>query len=168
MTAFVPKTGAVTGSSLYIGDKLVARDASITLPEITPLTAEMQAMGTMTMPIWELLENLELAISKIGVDLGFREALTPGMNSIEARFTQTQIDANGNAKTLMCKAFCRGQSLTIPGITAEVGSPSENELTYSLTRYVLYVNGAEAIYIDRLAGKCRINGKEYAGGLAGL
>lgn len=168
MAAFIPKTGAVTGSSLYIGDKLVARDASITLPEINPLTAELQAMGTMTMPIWELLENLEMTVNKVGVDLGFREAITPGMNSIEARFTQTQIDANGNAKTLMCKAFCRGQSLSAPGVAVEVGSASENEFTYSLTRYVLYVNGAEAIYIDRLAGKCRFNGKEYAGGLAGL
>lgn len=168
MAAFIPKTGAVTGSTLYVNDKLVARDASITLPEVTPLTSELQAMGTMTMPLWELLENLEMTVNKIGVDLGFREALTPGMNSIEARFTQTQLDASGNAKTLMCKAFFRGQSLSIPGITVEVGSPSENELPYSLTRYVLYVNGAEVIYIDRLAGKCRINGKDYTDGLAGL
>lgn len=165
---FIPKTGAVTGSSLYVGNKQVARDASITLPEVTPQTADLQAMGTMTVPLWELLENLELAINKVGVDLGFREALTPGVNDIEARFTQTQIDASGNAKTFMCKAFCRGQSLVAPGIAVEVGSASENELTYSLSRYVLFVNGAEAIYIDRLAGKCRINGVEYAGGLAGL
>lgn len=165
---FIPKTGAVTGSSLYVGNKQVARDASITLPEVNPQTVDLQVMGTMTVPLWELLENLEMSINKIGVDLGFREALSPGVNTIEARFTQTQIDASGNAKTLMCKAFCRGQSMTIPGVAVEVGSASENELTYSLSRYVLYVNGAEAIYIDRLAGKCRINGNEYAGGLAGL
>lgn len=168
MAAFVPVTGAVTGATLYINGKLVARDATITLPEITPMTAEVKAMGTMTQPLWELLENMELTVAKVGVDLGFREAIVPGTSSIEARFTQTQTDANGKTKTIMCKAFCKGQSLSIPGISVEVGNPSENEVPYSLTRYQLFVNGADAILVDRLAGKVRINGVDYTNGLAGL
>lgn len=168
MAAFVPITGAVTGATVYIGGKLVARDCAITLPEITPMTAEVQAMGTMTMPIWELLEAMEMTFNKIGVDQGFREALVPGVTAVEVRFTQTQTDATGKTKTIMCKAFCKGMTLSIPGISVEVGSASENEIPYSLTRYQLFANGAEAILVDRLAGKVRINGVDYTGGLAGL
>lgn len=168
MAAFVPITGAVTGATLYINGTLVARDCAITLPEITPMTAEVQAMGTMTQPIWELIENMEMTVTKIGVDLGFRQAIVPGVSSIEARFTQTQTDANGKTKTIMCKAFCKGQTLSIPGIAVEVGSASENEIPYALTRYQLFANGAEAILADRLAGKLRVNGVDYTSGLAGL
>lgn len=168
MPKFVPITGAVTGTSLYVKNKMVARDSTITLPEVTPLTAEVQAMGTMTMPLWELLENLEMTVNKVGVDMGYRESIVPGVSNIEARFTQTQLDASGNARTVLCKAFCKGQTLSIPGIAGEVGSVSENEIPYSLTRYQLFIDGAEAILIDRLAGIVRINGKNYTDGLAGL
>ena len=168
MAKFVPITSAVTGATIYIKNKLVARDCAITLPEITPQTVDVQAMGTMTMPLWELLESLEMAITKVGVDLGLRDAIIPGIASIEARFTQTKTDADGNSKTIMCKAFCRGQSLAIPGIGVEVGSASENELSYSLTRYQLFVEGEEVILVDRLAGIVRIAGKTYTDGLAGL
>ena len=168
MPEFIPITGAVTGATVYINDKLVARDATITLPEIVPMTAEVKAMGPMTMPIWELVESLELAVTKVGIDLGFRQAITPGVSSIEVRFTQTQNDANGKAKTIMCKAFCKGQALSIPGVSVEVGSASENEIPYSLTRYQLFVNGGEAILVDRLAGKLRINGVDCTEGLSGL
>ena len=168
MAAVTPITGAVTGTSLYIEGKLVARDAAITLPEITPMTAEVQAMGTMTLPIWSLLENLEMTVNKIGVDEGFRKALIAGVSSIEARFTQTQIDTNGKTKTILCKAFCKGMTLSIPGIAGEVGSASENEIPYSLTRYRLVMDGEEVALADRLAGKLVINGVDYTEDLSGL
>ena len=34
-------------------------------------------MGTMSLPIWQLIENMELAITKIGVDKGLRSMITP-------------------------------------------------------------------------------------------
>lgn len=168
MSAVTPITGAVTGTSFYIDNVLVARDATITLPEVAPMTAEVQAMGTMTMPIWSLLENLELLINKIGIDLGFRKALKAGISSIEVRFTQTQMDTNGKTKTILCKAFCKGMTLSIPSLSGEVGSPIESEIPYSLTRYRLVVDGDEVILADRLAGKLVVNGVDYTKDLSGL
>ena len=168
MAAFVPKVGPVTGSTIYIDNQLKARDTSITLPEVTPTTADVNAMGTMSVPVWQLLENMEMTFTKIGVDLGFRDTLKLGVSAIEARFMQNIIDAQGNQKSVMCKAFCSGMLTSIPGIGVEVGSATENEITYSLTRYQLFVDGQEAILVDRLAGIVRIGGTTVTDELSGL
>lgn len=168
MPRFVPITGAVTGATVYVGGQLVARDVSVTLPTITPKTVDVQATGTLTMPIWELLDNLELRFTKIGVDLGFSSALKASGGKIEVRFTQTQTDADGKNKTILCKSFCSGWCAEIPGISVEVGSASENEIPYYLHRYQQFIDGEEAILADKLAGRVRIGGEEMTDGLSGL
>lgn len=62
----------MVANTAYVDNTLVARDVAITLPEVTPQTSDTQAMGTLSLPIWQLLENMELAITKIGLDLGLR------------------------------------------------------------------------------------------------
>lgn len=160
--------GPVAADTVYVDNKLVARDVAITLPEVTPVTADVAAMGTMTIPIWSLLENMEASITKIGVDTGLRDAIKPDMKPIEARWVQTVTDANGNTKNVGCKAFLKGVPTKIPGIGIAVGEASENEVTFSVTRYGLFVDGAEMFLIDRLAGICRIGGKDYAGGISSM
>lgn len=162
---FVPICGPVVGATVYINNVLSARDSAVTLPEVTPMTADVQASGTMTVPIWQLLENMELAITKIGQDMGLRRMLTPGVQSVEVRFVQDVTDANGDTKQVGCKAFIRGIASKIPGIGIEVGSASENECTWNCTRYQLYVDGEEMFLIDRLAGRVRIAGIDYSSGV---
>lgn len=159
---FVPICGPIVGATAYVSNTLVARDVAATLPEVTPLTADVQATGTLTLPIWQLLENLELAITKIGQDSGLRSMITPEAMAIELRFVQDVTGSDGNTKQVGCKAFIRGIPSKIPGIGIEIGSASENECTYNCTRYQLYVDGEEMFLIDRLAGIVRINGKDYA------
>jgi len=62
--------GAVVADTVYADNVLVAKDVSFTLPGIEFVTADVQAMGNMTVPLVGLLENMELAITKIGVDMG--------------------------------------------------------------------------------------------------
>ena len=50
--SFVNICGPVVADTIYSDGKLVARDVSVTLPEITPMTADLQAMGTFSIPIW--------------------------------------------------------------------------------------------------------------------
>ena len=159
--AFVNICGPVVADTAYSNGSLVARDVAITLPEVTPLTADLQAMGTFTLPIWQLLDNMEASLTKIGVDMGLRALIKPDMEPLEFRWVQTITDANGNTRNVGCKAFLRGIPNKIPGIGLEVGSASENEVTITVTRYNLFVDGQEMFLIDRLAGKCRIAGTEY-------
>lgn len=162
MSKFVNICGPVVGTTAYSGGKLVARDTAITLPEITPVTADLAAMGTFSLPIWQLIENMETAITKIGVDLGLRELIVPDMKPLEFRWVQTVTDANGVTKNVGCKAFIKGIPNKIPGIGITVGEASESECTIATTRYNLFVDGQEMFLVDRLAGIVRIAGKNYA------
>ena len=162
MSKFVNICGPVIGVTVYSENKLVARDTAITLPEITPVTADLSAMGTLSLPIWQLLENMETAITKIGADMGLRQIIKPDMKPLEFRWAQTVTDANGNTKNVGCKAFIKGIPNKIPGIGVTVGEASENECTIATTRYNLFVDGQEMFLVDRLAGIVRIAGKNYA------
>ncbi len=162
MSKFVNICGPVVGTTVYCENKLVARDVSVTLPEITPLSADVQAMGTFTMPIWQLIENMELAITKIGVDNGLTSLIKPGMKQLEIRWVQTVTDASGSTRNVGCKAFVKGIPTKIPSVGLEVGSASESEATINLSRYNVVVDGKEMWLIDRLAGIVKIDGKDYA------
>lgn len=168
MAGFVNICGPVVADTAYVNNQLVARDVSSTLPEVTPTTVDVQAMGTLSLPVWQLLDNLEFAITKIGVDMGLRSMIKPEPMNIELRWVQTVTDATGSSKNVGCKAFLRGIPNKIPGIGVEIGSTSENECTYTLTRYQLMVDGSEMLCIDRLAGILRIAGKDYASALSAL
>ena len=159
---FVNICGPVIGVTVYSEGVLVARDVAITLPEITPVTADLAAMGTFSLPIWQLLEHMETAITKIGADMGLRQIIKPDMKPLEFRWAQTVTDANGITKNVGCKAFIKGIPNKIPGIGLAVGEASESECTIATTRYNLFVDGQEMFLVDRLAGVVRIAGVNYA------
>ena len=162
MSTFMNICGPVLGVTVYSQNKLVARDSAITLPEITPMTTDLQAMGTFSLPIWQLIENMETAITKIGVDMGLRDIIKPDMKPLEFRWAQTVTDANGTTKNVGCKAFIKGIPNKIPGIGLTVGEASENECTIATTRYNLFVDGQEVFLIDRLSGIVRVSGRNFA------
>ena len=158
---FVNICGPVMANTVYSNNVLVARDVSITLPEIVPMTVDLSMMGTYTMPLWGIIEAMEAAITKIGLDKGLRALITPEMQPLELRWIQTVTDANGATKNVGCKAFLKGIPLNIPEVGLEIGSASEHEVRFSLARYNLFVDGEEMFLIDRGAGIVRINGKDY-------
>ena len=162
MGKFVNINGPIVADTVYSNNILVARDTSFTLPAVTPVTADLPAMGTMSMPIWSLIEDMEASITKIGHDLGLRNLITPEMKPLEVRWVQTVTDANGNTKNVGCKAFLKGIPKGLPEVGGEVGSTVENAVALSLTRYQLFVDGQEMWLVDRLAGILKINGKNYA------
>ena len=164
--AFVPISGPVVADTVYCDNVLVARDVSFTLPEITPTTTDLQAMGTMSMPIWQLIENMETAITKVGVDMGLGKLVKPDMMPLEFRWAQTVTDANGTNKTVGCKAFIKGIPNKFAGIGIGVGETPESECTLMTTFYSLFVDGKEMVYVNRLAGICRIMGTDYAKGVS--
>ena len=165
---FVPINGPVVADTVYCENKLVARDVAATLPEVTAMTADVQAMGTLSLPVWQLIENMETAITKIGIDLGFASLIKPDMKAIELRWVQTVTDASGNTKNVGCKAFIKAVPNKIPGVGLEIGSAIEGEITLTTTRYNLFVDGKEICLIDNLSGICRINGKDDAGDIGSL
>ena len=162
MAKFVNVCGPVVADSVYSENQLVARDVAVTLPEVTPITADLSIMGTFSMPIWQLIEHMEAAITKIGVDKGLRALITPQLKPLELRWVQTVTDATGATRNVGCKAFLHGIPMKLPEVGLEVGSASEHEATIGLLRYQLYVDNEEMWLIDRTAGIVRIAGTNYS------
>lgn len=165
---FMNINGPIVADTVYVDNKLVAKDVEFTLPEVAFVAAEVEAMGTLSLPIMQRLDNMETTISKIGLDLGFKAMLKPESKRIEFRFPQEVLDQNGKTKIVACKAFITCMNSKIPGIGVVPGEASTNEVTQTVTRYQLFVNGGEYLLIDRLAGIVRIDGTDYAAGVQSM
>lgn len=163
MGKWVNKRGPVEADTVYCEGSLVAQDVAVTLPEVTFMTADIQAMGEMSIPLTNAIEDMEMSITKIGVDKNMTKLTTPGKKSIEIRWVQDLIKSDGTVSAEGCKAFLSVSPVTLhPGASLEIGSATENELTYKVFRYKLVVGGEEILLVDRLAHTLKVNGKEYS------
>lgn len=160
--------GAIVADTVYSNGKLVAKDVSFTLPGVSLMTGDVQAMGTMSVPIVGLLEDMELAVTKIGVDLGLSKLSRLEKQSLEFRWVQSVIKSNGAAANEGCKAFVRAIPKALPGIAGEIGSATENELTYGVTRLQIFCAGDEYLLVDRLSQILRVDGKDYMKSITSL
>ena len=161
MAKWLDIKGPVVADTVYADNVLVAKDTAFTLPGLEFMTADVQAMGNMTVPLIGLLENMELAITKIGIDNGLGRMNRLQKQNFEFRWVQNVVKSDGSTTVEGCKAFVR----TMPGATSElgveVGSAPENENTYNVTRMQVYANGVEIMCVDRLSQILRVNGVDY-------
>jgi len=160
--------GAVVADTVYADNVLVAKDTSFTLPGLEFLTADVQAMGNMSVPLIGLLENMELSINKIGIDNGLSRMNRLQKQNFEFRWVQNIVKSDGSVSVEGCKAFVRTMPGSIPETGVEVGSASEMENTYNVTRMQVYANGVEVLCVDRLSQILRIDGKDYMSNINNL
>ena len=161
MAKWLDIKGAVVAATVYAGGKLVAKDVAFTLPGFEFLTADVQAMGNMSVPLIGLLENMELTITKIGVDQGLSKLNRLEKQNLEFRWVQNVVKADGSTGVEGCKAFVRTMTGTLPELGVEVGSATEAESTFNVTRQQVYANGKEILLVDRLSQILRVDGKDY-------
>lgn len=168
MAKWLDIKGPVVADTVYSNNTLVAKDVSFTLPGIEFVTADVQAMGNMSVPLVGLMENMELSITKIGIDNGLSRMNRLEKQNFEFRWVQNVVKSDGSTTTEGCKAFLRTLPGSFPETGVEVGSASEHENTYNVTRMQIYANGEEIICVDRLSQILRINGKDYMGKINNL
>lgn len=161
-------SSSIVASTLYSDGTLAARNVTATLPSITPLTAELKAGGTIEAPITGQVEAMELAITFAGADEGMKRACTWGAHELELRWVQDAMDNEGAVRQVGCKAFFKAYPKEIGGIAVTPGEASENEFTFGVVRYQLFVDGDEYWCVDQLNSIFKFNGTDYASGIAAL
>ena len=165
--ASLNKKGPILASKVLCDKEVVAEDVKFTLPEVTFLTTEFSALGTIELPI-ALTEALEAGITYIGTDKGLYKMLGLESKTFEFRYVQNEVKKSGEQVNKGCKAFIKGIAKSIPGGDLEIGSTFEGSIPIAVTRYQLYVDGKETVLIDKLKGILRINGKDYAKEISSL
>lgn len=153
--------GPVIGSTVYADKKQVARDVNFTLPGLEFVTADVQAMGTMSVSLIGLLEHMELTITKVGIDEGLSRLNRLEKQNLEFRWVQNVVKSDGSQTVEGLKAFVRTMPGNLGETGVEVGSPTEIENTYGVSRIQVYANGTEILCVDRLSQILRVNGKDY-------
>lgn len=161
MANWLDVKGPVVADTVYSDKQLVAKDTAFTLPGIEFMTADVQAMGNLTVPLIGLLENMELSITKIGIDKGLSRMSRLEKQNFEFRWVQNVVSSDGSVKTEGCKAFVRVLPASLPETGVEVGSATESEMTYNVTRMQVYAGGKEILLVDRMSSILRVNGKDY-------
>lgn len=160
--------GAVAADTVYDDGQLVANDVAFTLPGISLMSADVKAMGNMSVPVVGLLENMELAITKVGIDKGMTRMNRLEKHNFEFRWVQNVVTSDGSVKTEGCKAFVRTLPGNFPGLGVDVGNATEGETSYGVTRVQIYVGGVEVLLADRLSQILRVNGVDYMKNITSL
>ena len=153
--------GAVVADTVYDDNTLVAKDTGFTLPGLEFLTATVQAMGNMDVPLIGLLENMQLSITKIGIDKGLGRMNRLQKHNFEFRWVQNVVKSDGSVTVEGCKAFVRTMPGAFPETGIELGSASELENVYNVTRMQIYAGGVEVVCVDRLSQILRVDGVDY-------
>ena len=160
--------GGVIADTVYDNKELVAKDTAFTLPGLEFLTATVQAMGNMDVPLIGLLENMQLAITKIGIDMGLGRMNRLEKHEFEFRWVQNVVKSDGSVAVEGCKAFIRTMPGSFPELGVEIGNPSEAENTYNVTRMQIYAGGEEIVLVDRLNQILRVDGVDYMKAISNL
>lgn len=159
---------AVIGSTVYSDGALAARNCTVTLPEVTPTTVEVPAGGTIELPITGMTDAMEAAVTLGAPDDGFRSLCQMQSHEVEVRSALDVMGIDGTKRQVGLKAFMTAYAKTIPGISLELASASENELTLGVVRYQLFWDGEEVLLIDQLNNIFKVGGTDYAKDLAAL
>ena len=160
--------GPVVADTVYESGELVAKDVTAKFPGLEFLTTDVKAMGNMTVPLVGLLENMELAITKIGVDKGLSRLIRLKPLDLEFRWVQDVVKSDGTVKAEGCKAFIKAIPLSTPELEVEPGNATEAESKYTVTRMEIFGDGDQLICVDRLAGKLVIDGVDYYNDISNL
>ena len=89
------KHSAVIADVMLINKVKAAEDVAFELPSVALQTADVQAMGTMSLPLVGLLDDMTLTVTKIGVDTGFAEMAKLEKMEMEFRWIQDKINSCG-------------------------------------------------------------------------
>lgn len=155
------KHTAVLASTMYVDKAKAAEDVTFELPSLALQTADVKAMGSLSLPIAGLLDDMTMSVTRVGVDKGYGSLNKLKKMAMEFRWVQDKVSPSGDVKHVGCKAFLNVVPQEIPSISVEVGSSTELGGTYTVLRYQLYVDGAEVLLVDRLNQILKINGVDY-------
>lgn len=152
MATFVNKTSVVEAATIYLGGKLIGNDYTVSLPDVVPVTTDVGGlMGNMNVPLLNMLESMELTITKVGVDDNAAKMCSPGVKKIMAKWVQDQIDSSGNVKPIGCKAeFSCSSKSYMPTADIEVGSASEFDCKFEVSEYKLTIDGKCKFHVNRM------------------
>lgn len=158
--ASIDLNGPILADKVLADNDIVAEDVTFTLPDVSFLKGDYKATGNLSLPI-PLVEAMEASITKIGLNRKLSKIQKPEPVSFEFRAVQNDLKVDGTNTQTGIKAFIRGVPNKVAGGSIEPGASWSGEITISVLRYQLIVDGEEQILIDPLKQIIKIDGTDY-------
>lgn len=155
------KKGAILANSIYCDGKIIADDAEITLPDLEFLTAEIQAAGPVEIPLWGLLNAIELGITVPGISKDCAKLAQPEPHNIVINAVQQKVAMDGTVDVEQIKVSATGTGKKAPSGAPKTGEVASQEYIISCSAYKLDVDGDEVYNVNKFTGDCFIAGKNY-------
>lgn len=152
------KQASVNGAVVYVDGELVGEGISFTNPTVNFGSIEIEACGSMSVPDYTRIDAMEVSITHVGLDKGFRKSITPERHLLDFRWSSNVVGLDGKTQQVGHKLICYALPKTIPSIAVSIGEAGENEVTFDCLSCKLIDNGTEVYNIDKMAGKIVVNG----------
>lgn len=160
---YITKAGAINRTRLYKDNEAVANDIDFNISAVTPTTVTHRVgMGNIDIPMTGYFESISLTITKQGVDRALAQLSEPTSQNLTIKWAQEMIDENALSTPVGCVAKLTCIPTSIPALAITEGEIPSNELSFTVTRVEIYVDGEEFWVVDMLKCIHRINGKDYA------
>lgn len=154
--------GPVISDSLYVNGELIAREFSFSIGEIKPVTAEIQAMGTLNVPINGLIEDTTCTITLKGTDERAKILTRQERLDLEIRAVQSVIDPAGNEYKVGIKYFLTVMPMGVPAEDSKPGEVTDREYTFQLYSYQKVFDGETQIDVSRFENRYVTDGVDWA------
>ena len=154
------------------GDKMIGYASSVSLPEIKMLTSEISGAGIngkIDSPTIGLFDSMEQEIEFSTLYSSVVDVMSP-LSTVNLTFRAAQqvYDKNGGYafKGLRIVEAARVKTLSLGKL--EKGESMEAKVTLELTMIMIESDKEEVVYIDKLNGVYRVQGKDMLAGISAL
>lgn len=162
-------TGPTVNTSVRVDGEAIAREVPTKMPAVTPIMAEIKAMGSMSIPIYGLIEDMEGSVTLGGAGYAVSKVCKPGVHELQCNWVTQDTDSNGAPKTTGYRAHFKYFSKVImPELAPTPGETGEVEIPFGIWRYQLFIDGEEAILVDRKNNQFVVDGVDYMAGINSL
>ena len=136
---------------------------AFSIPDVTFGSSELNGaglIGPVNIPDTSNIEAMEASVTT-SADGGNEKLLNdPDGVEIILNWAIDKIGTNGSTDYIAHRAVIKGMASVIPGGEKKKGETAENEHKIATWYYKLEINGNTTVFVNKLAPKCVINGKD--------
>ena len=136
-------------------------NVTITVPEITFNTVDVNIMGTVSIPDMTSLDNIQLSVNIPVDNPDAAELMQVGLQNWRISYVVSNVNNQGVETITPCSIYATGFVTGIPNAEISKGGDGTADVTMNLMRFKKYTGERVDIDIDRSTGTLIIKGVNY-------
>lgn len=155
---FTPRAATVEANTVYDDSEIACSNVTCTLPAVEHTTVDVPGvMGTLSLPLKTMLEDLELTIDFNGEMAKAAKLCQPKSHVIMIKWVTDEVKSEGTVEPYWYEARMSAYPVdSLPEISTELGGDIEQELTFKLWEYSFFEKGQQLFYLNRFSNILKV------------